>query len=71
MPIIKLPADFKADNKSHVTDLHKALAALKLVPKLETSGTAAMEPLNEAIKVFKKDNELGTTESLTPATNCR
>ena len=29
MPIIKLPANFKAGNKLHLTDLHNALAALK------------------------------------------
>lgn len=68
MASTKLPLEFDVKNKSHIADLHNALAILKLVDKPSVSTKIEMEPLQNAIKTFKKENDLGTTAILTPAT---
>ena len=67
MPFNKLPLDFKADNKSHVAELHSALTRLNVLPEPEkkTHIPKRMDAsLEAAVRVFKADNQLGRTATL-------
>ena len=68
MPINKLPFEFDVKNKSHIADLHNALATLKLVPKAKKTAPTFDDPLKKAIKIFKQENALDNSSRMTAAT---
>jgi peptidoglycan hydrolase-like protein with peptidoglycan-binding domain len=69
MPIIKLPPDFKADNKSHIADLHSALSLLKMpvAPKAITEKKFEATSKN-AVKKIQEEFKLPVTGKLNEKT---
>ena len=56
MPLSKLPTDFKAENKSHVANLHAALSKLRLhVAPSAVIGKELDPTTTEAIKIIQKE----------------
>ncbi len=59
MPIIKLPADFKSDSKSHIANLHSALTHLEIPiaanaiaeKKIEATTTDAIKKIQKEFKI--------------------
>lgn len=59
MPIIKLPADFKSDSKSHIANLHTALTHLEIPiaakaiaeKKIEATTTDAIKKIQKEFKI--------------------
>jgi peptidoglycan hydrolase-like protein with peptidoglycan-binding domain len=65
MPVIKLPPDFKPDNRSNIANLHSALTSLKLAVDPTAVAEKKIESTTkDAIKKIQKENKIRVTGNL-------